>query len=75
MVATLTFDLSDPDQAAEHRRCCAATDVYIALRDMERWMRDQIKHGDAERYAGIEAMRDEFYSILGTHNINLDDLR
>jgi len=46
MRATLRFDLSDPDDAREHRYALAGRDALIALEAIEQHIRGRLKYGD-----------------------------
>jgi hypothetical protein len=46
MIATLRFDLSDPDDAREHRYALAGRDALIALEAIEQHIRGRLKHGE-----------------------------
>jgi hypothetical protein len=46
MIATLRFDLSDPDDAREHRYALAGRDALIALELIESRCRAICKHGE-----------------------------
>jgi hypothetical protein len=59
MIATLRFDLSDPDDACEHRYALAGRDALIALEQIDQWARGRLKHGQpsAEATHDLEAVR------------------
>lgn len=44
--ALLKFDLSDPDDASEHRYAMAGRDALIALERIDSQCRAVLKHGD-----------------------------
>jgi hypothetical protein len=46
MIATLRFDLSDTDDAREHRYALAGRDALIALELIESRCRSVLKHGE-----------------------------
>lgn len=59
--ATLTYDLSDPDEAGQHRLAISAIHLSAALHRIDEYCRSQIKYGDhaekAERaFEEIRAM-------------------
>jgi len=58
--ATLTFDLSDPDDERAHRYALAGRDALIALERISADIRSQIKHGDPspETQDALERVRD-----------------
>ena len=57
--ATLRFDLSDPDDAREHRYALAGRDALIALEEIEQHCRSRIKYGQpsADEVHALEAVR------------------
>jgi len=59
MIATLRFDLSDPDDACEHRYALAGRDALIALEQIDEHCRGRLKHGQpsAEATHDLEAVR------------------
>jgi hypothetical protein len=46
MIATLRFDLSDDDDAHEHRYALAGREALIALEAIEQHLRGRLKHGE-----------------------------
>ena len=46
MIATLRFDLSDPDDEREHRYALAGRDALIALEQIDQHCRARLKHGE-----------------------------
>jgi hypothetical protein len=59
MIATLRFDMSDPDDEREHRYALAGRDALIALEQIDQWARGRLKHGQpsAEAKHDLEAVR------------------
>jgi hypothetical protein len=59
MIATLRFDLSDPDDEREHRYALAGRDALIALEQIDQWARGRLKHGQpsAEATHDLQAVR------------------
>ena len=59
MIATLRFDLSDPDDEREHRYALAGRDALIALEQIDQWARGRLKHGQPSTEAthDLEAVR------------------
>lgn len=70
MKATLTFDLSDPDDAARHRRCTQADRAYDALWTYDEWLRGKIKYDNCE---DLQTARDKLHETLDDCGITLDD--
>jgi hypothetical protein len=46
MIATLRFDLSDEDDAREHRYALAGREALLALEAIEQHLRGRLKHGE-----------------------------
>lgn len=46
MIATLRFDLSDPDDEREHRYALAGREALIALEAIDQHLRGRLKHGE-----------------------------
>jgi hypothetical protein len=59
MIATLRFDLSEPDDEREHRYALAGRDALVALEQIDQWARGRLKHGQpsAEATHDLEAVR------------------
>jgi len=59
MIAVLKFDLSDPDDAREHRYALAGRDALLALEEIDQWARGRLKHGQPSTEAthDLEAVR------------------
>jgi hypothetical protein len=59
MIATLRFDLSDPDDERAHRYALAGRDALIALEEIDQWARGRLKHGtpSAEATHDLEEVR------------------
>jgi hypothetical protein len=45
-IATLRFDLSDPDDERAHRYALAGRDALIALEQIDQHCRGRLKHGE-----------------------------
>jgi hypothetical protein len=58
MIATLRFDLSDPDDAREHRYALAGREALIALEAIDQHIRGRIKYGEpVDAKAELEEIR------------------
>ena len=59
MIATLRFDMSDPDDEREHRYALAGRDALVALEQIDQWARGRLKHGQpsAEATHDLQAVR------------------
>lgn len=69
MKARLTYNL--PEEEKDHLRAVKSLDLALALWDIEQYIRSVYKHGLGD---DIEKIRDNFYTILSKHDINLDKL-
>jgi hypothetical protein len=58
-IATLRYDLSDPDDLRQHRYALAGLDALLALESLEQAMRAKVKWGElpAEAVAVVEELR------------------
>jgi hypothetical protein len=72
--AILEFDLSDPDDRADHQKSVKATDAFLALWDISQLFRKQLKYGDLDQatYNKIEAMSEDFYDTLNQYGISMN---
>jgi hypothetical protein len=68
MIATLRFDLSDEDDAREHRYALAGREALIALEAIEQHIRGRLKHGEP-----VDA-RAELEEIMGFFPYELTSL-
>jgi hypothetical protein len=58
MIATLRFDLSDEDDAREHRYALAGREALIALEAIDQHIRGRLKHGEpVDAKAELEEIR------------------
>jgi hypothetical protein len=59
VIATLRFDLSDPDDERQHRYALAGRDALIALEKIDQHCRSRIKYGEpcADEVHALEAVR------------------
>jgi hypothetical protein len=76
MQATLTFNLDDIDDRMAHLRAVKATDLVVALWDIQQFLRNHLKHGDLSdlQQAEGEFIREKINETLNDHNICLDEL-
>ena len=66
MIATLRFNLSDPDDACEHRYALAGRDALLALAEIDEHCRGRLKHGTPS----TEATHDlEFVRAMIPHDL------
>jgi hypothetical protein len=66
MIATLRFDLSDPDDERAHRYALAGRDALIALEQIDQHCRGRLKHGEpVDAKAELEEIRSTIpYELL-----------
>jgi len=69
MKAILKYNL--PEEEKEFNRAARATDMALALVDIEQYFRNVEKYETKE---SIEQIREKFYNILTSYDINLDNL-
>ena len=70
MKAVLRFDLSDPDDELEYKRCNAASNAFRALSDIREWFRQQEKYHDKDYHEARTAISE----VLEDNCIDLDEL-
>lgn len=69
VVASLQFDLTDPDGKVAFEQACKARDYLVVLWDMDNYLRDQVKY---EGEDDTEAIRKKFHALLEERRIHLD---
>ena len=81
MKAKLQYDLNDPDDRMAHLRAVKSLDMASSLFDITRNLKKKIenRYEDIDNtnndvFDGIDAVFDEIYDILESHNINIDEL-
>ena len=73
MKATLTFDLSSPEERELHRKMLKAEAMHAALWEVGEYLRDQAKyHSDDTRDDAYDTRR-KFFEIMSEHAITLDE--
>ena len=73
MKATLTFDL--PEEHSDHLLAVKASDLAMALWDIDQELRSVVKYGQDEAQANYyEEVRDKLRDILNKYNIDFDEL-
>lgn len=72
MKAILQYEL--PQEEAEHRIAVQARDMLYVLTDLDRWLRNEIKHGerpeDEER--GLQRCRDKLWDLIDDNNVDTE---
>lgn len=76
MKATLTFNLTDPDERDEFSRMMKATNLCSCLFDFKEYLRKKLKHKDLsdKDYVIIEKIQEDFNELMIDNNINLDEI-
>jgi hypothetical protein len=69
MKAILKFNL--PEDALQYRHAFHAEDLAIALWEVSQYLRGVDKYNTGD---DIEKIRENFYDILNSYDINLDNL-
>ena len=71
MKATISFDLSDPDDREEHAMYLQAPMYSLALSDLDTLFRSWDKHGylDGSKKFTPESVRENFYKILNDRGV------
>lgn len=76
MKAILEYDLSNPEQQAEHYRAIMSLKMAIALHEVANLLRSRVKYGydSQEVYDALDSIREEFHDILRENDLILDNL-
>ena len=73
MIATLTLDLSKPEDKELHWKVLRAERMHSALWEIGEYLRDQAKyHSDDTRDDAYDTRR-KFFEIMSEHGITLDE--
>lgn len=75
-LARLEFDLSDPHQELEHRRCIKSADMaYLIYQIKHNLLRDMLTDRDSCEYMnGVEDTVRQIFSYMKELDINADEL-
>lgn len=76
MKAILEYDLSNPEQQAEHYRAIMSLKMAIAIHEVDNLLWSKVKYGDNsdEVYKALDSVREEFHDILRENDLILDNL-
>ena len=75
MKAILEFDLDDAYDREAHARCVKSLDMALALHEIADALRRICKYGEnEEKVKYTEEFRTEFFEIMTSRGIDLDDL-
>lgn len=69
--ATLTFNLSDPEDQMDFNRSTKALNMAIAIFQYDQWLRGEYKHGENE---AAYAFREKFREFLDENDVNIGSL-
>ena len=72
MKAILQYQL--PEEAAEHKIAVQASDVLMLINDLDRWLRNEIKHGDRphDEHRGLQRCRDKLWDLIDDTGVDID---
>jgi len=74
MKAILEFNL--PDDDSEFTFATKGSKYYVALWDIDQWLRARIKYDDTvtgEQYEAYEKTREELRDIMSSRGVSFDD--
>jgi hypothetical protein len=76
--ATITYDLTDPDDRLEHLRAIKATDMALVIwnfvHNTRKQMEAEIQENGVDAYTIINYILEDFSGNLDEHGIVIDDL-
>jgi len=72
MKATLTFDLSDPEERELHRKLLSAEAMHAALWEFGEYLRDHAKYQSDDTRDDAYDTRRKFYETMLEHGLKLD---
>jgi hypothetical protein len=77
--ATLTFDLTDSDDAMAHLRAIKSLDLALAIWDIVHNTKKSLEWSleskeDISRYDVVDLVYDKIYAILDEHDVVIDKL-
>lgn len=76
--ATITYDLTDPDDRLEHLRAIKAADMAMVIWDFvyntRKRIENKIAETGADAYSTLDKILDDFNDNLSEHGIIIDDL-
>ena len=74
MKAILEFDL--PDDHDEFLKVSRASDLYLAIWDLDQWLRSQTKYApddmSEDSYKAYQDCRDKLRQLLNEYNVNFE---
>jgi hypothetical protein len=75
MKAILEFDLDNFEERLEHKRAISATDAYLALNEIQQYLRSIRKYSELEEKQRefFNTIDDKILDIINDH-VNMDNL-
>lgn len=73
MEGILKFDLNEPEDIQNHKRCIKATDLACALWDIKNMKKD-LEYLEDMSLLTAEGVMDKIYEALENHHIIMDEL-
>jgi hypothetical protein len=70
-IATLTYDLNDPEDRMAHYRAIVSLDMAMLLWEYDQYLRSEYKYGDKEE---AYAYREKFREFLNDANIDIEKI-
>lgn len=74
MKATLTFDLSDSDDALEHYRCIKSIDMAMFIWDMRNKLNQLVDTSEDGKHIDEAHIWEAWNELKEAHDINIDRL-
>ena len=74
MKATLTFDLSDSDDALEHYRCIKSIDMALFIWDFANKLRNLVDTSEDGKHIDEAYIWEAWNDLKESHDINIDRL-
>ena len=78
MKATLTFDLNEPEDVANHKLAIKATDMSLALWEIlfntRKGIEWEIEEKNLSAYEALDRVYEKIHEALEEHDININKL-
>ena len=71
MIATITFDLSDQEDASLFKLMNKAEDLQTMLWDFDQYLRSEVKYSESPD--DTETVRERLWELLNEYQINIYD--
>lgn len=76
-VATVAFDLSNPDDASAYRYAQDGANLHRVVEDLDQWLRATEKYHDGKDENGVAVdgavCRERLHELLGEYGVKLYD--